>query len=39
VILSALINDPTRNWIGQPQSAAEYANGTRFFAYLRGAAA
>jgi hypothetical protein len=38
VILSALINDPKRRWIGQPQSAAEYANGTRFFAYraLRG---
>jgi hypothetical protein len=33
VILSALINDPKRGWIGQPQSAAEYANGTRFFAY------
>src|SRR5262245_27901759 len=38
VILSALVNDPGRSWIGQPQSAAEYANGTRFFAYraLRG---
>jgi hypothetical protein len=33
VILSALINDPKRTWLGQPQSAAEYANGTRFFAY------
>jgi hypothetical protein len=33
LILSALINDPKRSWIGQPQSAAEYANGTRFFAY------
>jgi hypothetical protein len=33
VILSALINDPKRAWIGQPQTAAEYANGTRFFAY------
>jgi len=33
VILSALINDPLRSWIGQPQSATEYANGTRFFAY------
>ena len=33
VILSARINDPRRCWIGQPQSAAEYANGTRFFAY------
>src|SRR5262245_22137155 len=38
VILAALINDPKRRWLGQPQSAAEYANGTRFFAYraLRG---
>ena len=33
VILSALIKDPKRAWIGRPQSAAEYANGTRFFAY------
>jgi hypothetical protein len=33
VILGALINDPKRRWIGQPQTAAEYANGTRFFAY------
>src|SRR5258708_4422570 len=33
VILSALINDPKRAWLGRPQSAAEYANGTRFFAY------
>lgn len=33
VILAALINDPKRQWIGQPQAAAEYANGTRFFAY------
>src|SRR5262245_17550114 len=32
-ILSALINDPRRRWVGQPQTAAEYANGTRFFAY------
>ena len=33
VILAALINDPKRRWIGQPQTAAEYANGTRLFAY------
>jgi hypothetical protein len=33
MILAALINDPMRRWIGQPQTAAEYANGTRFFAY------
>jgi hypothetical protein len=33
VMLAALIGDPKRRWIGQPQTAAEYANGTRFFAY------
>jgi hypothetical protein len=33
VMLAALIKDPKRRWIGQPQTAAEYANGTRFFAY------
>jgi len=33
VLLAALINDPKRRWIGQPQTAAEYANGTRLFAY------
>jgi len=33
LILSALLRDPKRGWIGQPQTAAEYANGTRFFAY------
>jgi len=31
--LAALINDPKRGWLSEPQSAAEYANGTRFFAY------
>jgi hypothetical protein len=38
VILRALINDPKRSWIREPQSSTEYANGTRFFAYraLRG---
>jgi hypothetical protein len=33
VMLAALIKDPKRRWIGRPQTAAEYANGTRFFAY------
>src|SRR5262249_34351192 len=31
--LAALISDPKRGWLTEPQSAAEYANGTRFFAY------
>jgi len=36
--LKAMIDDPSRGWIGKPQSPAEYANGTRLFAYraLRG---
>jgi hypothetical protein len=33
VRLKAMIDDPSRGWIGQPQSPAEYANGTRLFAY------
>ena len=33
VRLKAMIDDPSRGWIGKPQSAAEYANGTRLFAY------
>lgn len=38
VRLKAMIDDPSRSWIGKPQSPAEYANGTRLFAYraLRG---
>lgn len=32
-MLGALINNPNRDWITQAQSAAEYANGARFFAY------
>jgi hypothetical protein len=28
-----LINDPKRGWLTEPQSATEYANGARFFAY------
>ncbi len=31
--LKALVEDPTRSWIGQPHSPVEYANGTRLFAY------
>jgi hypothetical protein len=33
VRLKAMIDDPSRGWIGKPQSPAEYANGTRLFAY------
>jgi len=32
-LLDSLINDPKRDWLAEPQSAAEYANGARFFAY------
>jgi hypothetical protein len=32
-MLGALINDPKRGWLTEPQSAADYANGARFFAY------
>jgi hypothetical protein len=31
--LRILVSDPVRNWVGQPQSADAYANGTRLFAY------
>jgi hypothetical protein len=31
--LKALIDDPARGWIGKVQAPAEYANGTRLFAY------
>lgn len=33
VRLKAMIADPSRSWIGKPQPPAEYANGTRLFAY------
>ncbi|MBX9590420.1 MAG: hypothetical protein K2X43_14025 [Hyphomonadaceae bacterium] len=33
VRLKAMIDDPARTWIGQSQPPAEYANGTRLFAY------
>jgi hypothetical protein len=28
-----LLDDPSRKWIGQPQTPAEHADGTRQFAY------
>lgn len=28
-----MVDDPMRDWVGQPQSADGYATGTRFFAY------
>jgi hypothetical protein len=31
--LKALLDDPSRKWVGQPQPPAEHANGTRQFAY------
>jgi hypothetical protein len=31
--LKRLVSDPNRDWIGRPQSADAYANGTRLFAY------
>ena len=31
--LKALLADPSRKWIGQPQTPAEHADGTRQFAY------
>jgi hypothetical protein len=31
--LKALIDDPARGWIGKTSSPAEYATGTRLFAY------
>ena len=33
VQLKAMISDPNRSWIGRTQGPAEYANGTRLFAY------
>ena len=38
VRLKTMIENPNRDWVGQPQSPFEYANGTRLFAYraLRG---
>ena len=37
-LLKSLIESPNRTWVGQPQSAADHATGTRLFAYraLRG---
>jgi hypothetical protein len=31
--LKSLVNNPNREWVGAPQSAEDYANGTRLFAY------
>ena len=31
--IRALVDDPNRKWIGQAQSPAEHADGTRQFAY------
>ena len=31
--LKVLVDDPKRDWVGQPQSADGYADGTRLFAY------
>jgi hypothetical protein len=31
--LRVLVDDPKRDWVGQPQSADGYADGTRLFAY------
>ena len=31
--LKKMVNDPTRDWVGQPQSEEGYADGTRLFAY------
>ena len=31
--LRVLVDDPVRDWVGQPQSADSYTNGTRLFAY------
>jgi hypothetical protein len=33
VRLKAMIDDPSRSWIGKAQPPAEFANGTRLFAY------
>ena len=33
VRLKAMIDDPSRSWIGKAQTPVEYANGTRLFAY------
>jgi hypothetical protein len=33
VRLKAMIDDPSRSWIGKAQPPVEYANGTRLFAY------
>ena len=32
-LLKSLIENPNRSWVGQPQSPADHATGTRLFAY------
>lgn len=32
-LLKSLVDSPNRSWVGQPQSAADHATGTRLFAY------
>jgi hypothetical protein len=32
-LLRSLVDSPNRSWVGQPQSAADHATGTRLFAY------
>ena len=31
--LKKMVDDPKRGWVGQPQPAVAYTNGTRLFAY------
>lgn len=33
LLLQAMVKDPKRRWIAQPETPAAYANGTRLFAY------
>ena len=32
-VLKTMIDDPKRSWVGQPQAADAFADGTRLFAY------
>ncbi|HWB45915.1 MAG TPA: hypothetical protein VG900_10790 [Hyphomicrobiaceae bacterium] len=33
LLLQAMVSDPKRHWIAQPEAPTAYANGTRLFAY------
>ena len=33
LLLQAMVKDPNRRWVTQPEAPAAYANGTRLFAY------